>query len=66
MNLFGKKKAAPPPVQDPTQVIGEIRANLELLEKREQHMAKRIDASITEAKMKAAKKDRNGIDQLFT
>ena len=60
MNLFGKKKAAPPPVQDPAVVIGNIRANVDLLDKREQHLNKRIDQAKLQAKQKAGKKDKNG------
>ena len=60
MNLFGKKKAAPPPVVDAPSVIGNIKQNLDLLDKREQHLQKQIDKCLMEAKAKAAKKDKNG------
>lgn len=60
MNLFGKKKAAPPPAQDPTVVIASIRNNLDMLDKREQHIQKRIEQAVVEARAKAAKKDKNG------
>ena len=64
MNLFGKKKqvdtVSRPAAQDPIEVIKKLRDNLETLEKRENHISKKIEACITEAKQKAAK-DRKGI-----
>ncbi len=60
MNLFGNKKKVAPPKVDATAVIANIRNNLEMLDKREQHISKRIDQALIEAKQKAAKKDKNG------
>jgi len=70
MNLFGKKKAAPPPPQpaagppavttDTMDTIKMLRENLDTLEKRGEHVQKRIEAALQEAKTKAAKKDKNG------
>lgn len=60
-SLFGKKKkAAPPPTKDPTEVIADISRILETLEKRESHMNLKMEMCVKEAKAKAAKKDKNG------
>lgn len=61
MNLFGKKKAAA--VAAPVSAVDTIkilRDNLQLLEKREDHISKKIDAALAEAKSKHLKKDKNG------
>lgn len=61
MNLFGKKKAAPAgPTQSPVDTIKLLRDNLGTLEKREEHIQKKIDAALAEAKLKSQKKDKNG------
>jgi charged multivesicular body protein 4 len=61
MNLFGKKKQAPvaAPVSS-VDTIKLLRDNLQLLEKREEHIAKKIEAALAEAKAKHLKKDKNG------
>jgi charged multivesicular body protein 4 len=61
MNLFGKKKTAAvaPPVSS-VDTIKMLRDNLQLLEKREEHIQKKIEASLVEAKAKHMKKDKNG------
>eukprot|EP01031_Cornospumella_fuschlensis_P035445 gene35445-42963_t len=62
MNLFGKKKQAqqPVPTQSPIETIAKLRESLNILEKREEHINKKIDASLQEAKLKSQKKDKNG------
>lgn len=65
MNLFGKKKANPSangsgPVQSPVDTIKLLRENLGTLEKREEHIQKKIDAALQEARLKSQKKDKNG------
>eukprot|EP01039_Chlorochromonas_danica_P007854 gene7854-8667_t len=61
MNLFGKKKqAAPVPVQNPVDTIAKLRESLSILEKREEHISKKIEASLAEAKLKSQKKDKHG------
>jgi charged multivesicular body protein 4 len=67
MNLFGKKKAATPSQggiggvgQSPVDTIKMLRDNLITLEKREEHIQKKIEASLQEAKVKSQKKDKNG------
>ena len=62
MNLFGKKKNATPPLAkvNPVDTIRLLRDSLETLEKREAHITKRVDLALTEAKQKAAKKDKRG------
>jgi charged multivesicular body protein 4 len=62
MNLFGKKstKAAAAPVQPPVDTFKLMRDNLDLLEKREEHLNKKIEMAIAEAKQKSLKKDKNG------
>ena len=62
MNLFGRKAAAPV-VGNPSNTantIMKLRSQLETLEKRESHIEKKIEAQITEAKKKAANKDKRG------
>jgi charged multivesicular body protein 4 len=65
MNLFGKKKAAAPsnnnaPTPPPVDTIKLLRDNLLVLEKREEHIVKKIEAALAEAKQKSLKKDKNG------
>lgn len=66
MNLFGKKKAAAPaqgvatPGATPVDTIKLLRDNLVVLEKREEHIGKKIEAALQEAKLKSQKKDKNG------
>jgi charged multivesicular body protein 4 len=61
MNLFGKKKsAAPAPTANPVDTIRNLRENLETLDKRENHISKKIDAALGEARQRAAKKDKKG------
>lgn len=63
MNLFGKKKPAsqgPTPVQTPLDTIKTLRDNLSTLEKREEHIQKKMEACVMEAKTKMSKNDKNG------
>lgn len=65
MNLFGKKKTATPanmggPTQNPVDTIKLLRDNLVTLEKREEHIQKKIEAALQEARQKSQKKDKNG------
>jgi charged multivesicular body protein 4 len=60
MNLFGKKKPAAAPVPLPVDTIKLLRDNLLVLEKREEHIQKKIEMALTEAKQKSAKKDKTG------
>jgi charged multivesicular body protein 4 len=62
MNLFGKKKttSAPTPAVNTVDTIKMLRDNLQLLEKREEHISKKIDVALQEAKVKHQKKDKNG------
>jgi len=61
MNLFGKKKAPEPlPQADVNYAIQNIDKNLEILEKREQNICKKIDLFVAEAKTKIGKKDKTG------
>jgi len=61
MNLFGKKKqATAAPAPSPMDTIKLLRENLLVLEKREEHIQKKLDQSLAEAKLKAQKKDKNG------
>lgn len=66
MNLFGKKKAATPQAsfggatQSPVDTIKMLRDNLVTLEKREEHIQKKIEGALLEAKAKSQKKDKNG------
>eukprot|EP01038_Epipyxis_sp_PR26KG_P007812 gene7812-10610_t len=62
MNLWGKKKekaAAPNPPQA-VETINMLKQNLSLLEKREEHLAKKVETALAEAKQKSLKKDKNG------
>lgn len=58
MNLFGKKKAAPPP--NPAEAIMKLRGTMETLTKREAYIQKKIELMVSEAKGKMARKDKNG------
>lgn len=58
MNLFGKKKAAPPP--NPADAIIKLRGTMETLTKREAYIQKKIELMVGEAKQKMARKDKNG------
>lgn len=61
MNLFGKaKKADNVPRANPLETIKMLRDNLDTLEKRENHISKKIDAALLEAKQKASQKDKKG------
>jgi charged multivesicular body protein 4A/B len=60
MNLFGKKKQAPVPAPSPVETIAKLRDSLNILEKREDHITKKIDAALQEARLKSQKKDKNG------
>lgn len=61
MNLFGKaKKPENAPRANPLETIKLLRDNLDTLEKRENHISKKIDAALLEAKQKAAQKDKKG------
>lgn len=62
MNLFGKKKpaATAAPAPSPMETIKVLRDNLVVLEKREEHIQKKIEAALQEAKLKSQKKDKNG------
>jgi len=61
MNLFGKKKqASTTPAPNPMETIKVLRDNLIVLEKREEHIQKKLEQALAEAKMKAQKKDKNG------
>lgn len=60
MNLFGKKKPTAAPAPLPVDTIKMLRDNLLVLEKREEHIQKKIEMALAEAKMKSAKKDKNG------
>lgn len=60
MNLFGKKKQAAAPAPLPVDTIKMLRDNLLVLEKREEHIQKKIELALTEAKAKSVKKDKNG------
>lgn len=59
MNLFGRKKQAAP-TATPVETINTLRQNLTVLEKREEHINKKIDACLAEARAKSQKKDKNG------
>lgn len=62
MNLFGKKKqqASAAPAPSPMDTIKILRDNLVVLEKREEHIQKKIEQALLEAKAKSQKKDKNG------
>lgn len=61
MNLFCKKKqAVAAPAPNPMETIKVLRDNLVVLEKREEHIQKKIESALQEAKVKSQKKDKNG------
>eukprot|EP01036_Dinobryon_divergens_P026773 gene26773-35459_t len=65
MNLFGKKKSTPAssinvPSATPVETIKMLRDNLAVLEKREEHIQRKMDAALKEAKEKSLKKDKSG------
>jgi charged multivesicular body protein 4 len=57
MNLFGKKKAAPPKL---SETIQRLREALDTLDKREKHLDKQIAQAVAEAKKKSKAKDKRG------
>lgn len=57
MNLFGKKKQAAPSL---TGSIQKLRDAVELLDKREKHLEKQMEAALAEAKKKTKAKDKRG------
>ena len=66
MNLFGIKKKSPAvPKVNVTDTIMLIRNNLELLDKREQHINLKIEQAIVEAREKAGRKDKKGTEISF-
>lgn len=56
MPLFGKKKSAPPPKES----IAKLRETLDLLEKRQQFLQKKIDGQNAEAKKYMQQKNKRG------
>lgn len=62
MNIFGKRKVAKPKssAADTAKVITGLRQKLNMLEKRENHVQKKIDAQLAEARARSAKKDKKG------
>ena len=59
MNLFGKaKKQEYAPKANPLETIKVLREQLDTLEKRENHMSKKVDMALAEAKQKAGQKDK--------
>lgn len=61
MNLFGKKKVATGQTPTPVVAIGELRNQLERLEKRESLMSQRILQSKQEALRKKSINDTKGV-----
>jgi hypothetical protein len=57
MNLFGKKKA---PAPNMNESILKLRETITQLGKREDHLQKQADACLESAKMKSKKKDKRG------
>jgi len=57
MNLFGKKKKAPPKLNESIQ---SLRESIQMLDKREKHLEKQIQQTLEEAKAKAKAKDKRG------
>jgi len=57
MNLFGKKKAAPPKL---SETIQRLREALDTMDKREKHLEKQISQAVAEAKKKSKAKDKRG------
>ena len=64
MNLFGKKKtpaaARTSTTADSAAVIQRLRVAIDQLDKREEHLGRKIDEQIAQARARAAKKDRKG------
>merc|ERR1719164_410140 len=61
MNLFGKKKEQPRGGQtDNVSVILKLRSTVEMLDKRQAHLQKKVEQQIVDAKQKMAKKDQRG------
>lgn len=62
MNLWGKKSTPQNnvPKQSPVDTIKMLRDNLLTLEKREEHIQKKMDVALQEAKVKSQKKDKHG------
>ena len=61
MNLFGRKKsAAAASGPDPAQTILKIRSTIDTLEKRQNHLDKKIQQQMAEARAKMQKKDKRG------
>lgn len=60
MNLWGKKKAPPPPKANPIDTINTLKAHSDILEKREQLLRAKIDVQLKDAKQRALIKDKNG------
>ncbi|OQS07024.1 hypothetical protein THRCLA_20241 [Thraustotheca clavata] len=62
MNLFGRKAAAPVKTgpAETAETIRKLREQLDILEKRESHIEKKIEAQLEEAKKKSAAKDKRG------
>jgi hypothetical protein len=74
MNLFGKAKAKPSAPSasapgagraDPSATIVMLRNSLDTLEKRENFIQKKIELALSEARQKAAKKDKKGMTFFF-
>jgi len=68
-NLFGKKKAEAPTTvsatptrtpSDPQQTVVKLREAIKTQEKREEHVGKKIDTMVVEAKSKMARGDKKG------
>ncbi|EEC46235.1 predicted protein [Phaeodactylum tricornutum CCAP 1055/1] len=68
MNWFGKKKTEPSTVsatsaarpEDPQKTIVKLRESIANQEKREEHISRKVDSMIKEAKEKMAKGDKKG------
>lgn len=60
MNLFGKKKQAKPQAPDVANTIATLQKTQDLLEKREQHLLREIDAAKIEGRKKMKSKDTKG------
>jgi charged multivesicular body protein 4 len=60
MNLFGKKKEQPRQAADNASIILKLRSTVEMLDKREVHLQKKVQMQVSEAKQKMASKDKRG------
>eukprot|EP01041_Mallomonas_annulata_P002119 gene2119-4140_t len=58
MNLFGRKKEQPKP--DTNAAIQLLKANIDILEKRKEHISTKINGFLSEAKHLMQKKDKKG------